>query len=154
MEGFSIKIEGLEELNRALGRVSQPELSQRLRQTMKAATNITKQTARSLVPADTGALKRSISDEVIYRGGTDIEGVVEPKERYAMPVEKGARPHFVPVGSLERWAKKRGINPWALAMSISKKGTKAQPYIEPTFHQVKRRIIEMFADLVASLIRK
>lgn len=48
--------------------------------------------------------------------------------KYALDVEQGTKPHFVPVDEIAPWAKKKGLNPWAVAKSIAKKGTKANPF--------------------------
>jgi len=52
-------------------------------------------------------------------------------------LKHGTRPHMPPVDAITPWAEDHGIAPWALAMSIKKKGTrandwedKAQPFAE------------------------
>ena len=44
-------------------------------------------------------------------------------------LDKGTKPHFPPIKSIEPWADAKGIPVWALAKSISEKGTKAHPWI-------------------------
>ena len=56
---------------------------------------------------------------------------------YGEAVENGTRPHFPPVDALTNWANRKGINPYALAFSISKKGTKAHPYFKPGIEKSK-----------------
>lgn len=59
-----------------------------------------------------------------------FEGRMTSLASYAQYVEFGTGPHMPPVDVLTPWANKRGINPWALAMSIKKKGTKANPFLQ------------------------
>lgn len=57
-----------------------------------------------------------------------FEGSLRSNAPYAAAVNNGSRPHFPPVEALRFWAQKRGLNPWAVARSIAKKGTKPNPF--------------------------
>ena len=59
-----------------------------------------------------------------------FEGSLTSKTPYAIFVHEGTAPHMPPVDAITPWANKKGINPWALAMSIAKKGTKANPFLQ------------------------
>lgn len=59
---------------------------------------------------------------------TDFAGTLTANAPYAAGVNNGTRPHAVSVTAITPWALKHGINPWALAKSIEKKGTKANPF--------------------------
>lgn len=90
-------------------------------------------TARDLSPIDTGALRRSIGSTVsqIENG---VRAVVQPTEPYASNIEFGQPPGtYVSPKALEAWARKRGLNPYAVSKSIMKKGTRAQPFLFPAF---------------------
>ncbi len=78
----------------------------------------------------TNKLAKSIKETV-----TTLAAVIGPDHnlKYALYVEKGTKPHMPPVSALTAWANSKGINPWALAMSIKKKGTKANPFVDRTF---------------------
>ncbi|EKD89640.1 MAG: hypothetical protein ACD_33C00022G0001 [uncultured bacterium] len=49
--------------------------------------------------------------------------------KHAIYLDKGTRPHMPPVDKIKKWAASKGINVWALAKSIAKKGTKAYPFL-------------------------
>lgn len=65
---------------------------------------------------------------------------------YAKAIEFGSRPHWPPPGSLARWARLKLGVPAARVQSvdylirrkISKKGTKAQPFLNPALDQTRR----------------
>jgi hypothetical protein len=62
-------------------------------------------------------------------GGWDLEmsfmkGVLKNTTNYAAAVDAGSRPHFVSPQSLKAWAGRKGLNPFAVAKSIAKHGTK------------------------------
>jgi len=75
--------------------------------------------------------------------------------RYALAVERGRKPGKMPppLGIIEEWARKAGINPYALAKSIATKGTvgrhfirngmiKAKPRIDEYVRKEARRLVE------------
>ena len=45
---------------------------------------------------------------------------------YGEAIHYGTRPHMPPVGAIQGWANRKGINAWALAKSINTYGTQAQ----------------------------
>lgn len=103
----------------------------------------------------TGNLRRSIR----YSFSTGlVEAVVEPEAPYAEAVEYGSRPHWTsaaPGSALARWAKMRGINPYAVQKSIARKGTRAHPFVGPTYRAMKpiveRNITNGISELVQEL---
>jgi len=48
---------------------------------------------------------------------------------YGKFVDEGTKPHMPPVSSIEKWAEAKGLNAWAVAINISKYGTKAHPFV-------------------------
>lgn len=71
---------------------------------------------------------------------------IKPSVSYADAVETGSKPHFPPVSALQAWADMHGINVWALAYSISKKGTQPHPYIKPTYDETAPVIPAVFHE--------
>lgn len=62
---------------------------------------------------------------------------------YAASVENGSRPHMPPAfpgSALDQWCDLHGMNTWAVAMSISRKGTKAHPYVRPTYAAMQTKL--------------
>lgn len=87
-----------------------------------------------------GELKKSI--RYYFRDYLTI--VIEPTARHAAAHEYGSKPHWTSVRNLERWAKMKGISPYALQRSIAKKGTKAHPYLQSTLREVDSRVLPDF----------
>ena len=59
-----------------------------------------------------------------------FEGFLKSRTPYAMGVHEGTPPHYVSPSELKSWAEKRGLNPYAVAHSIAKKGTMANPFFQ------------------------
>lgn len=92
---------------------------------------------RKLAPKDTGALQNSVKyiitkdgfevDALPYLDYLDkgVEGAIEKNftSIYSFTIKKP------PIKPLKRWAKKRGINVWALQNSIYRKGIKPRKFL-------------------------
>ena len=153
MAQFVVKIKGLKELQAKFGNLEGNYFKAQMKRTMRVATIKIKDTARDLVPVDSGDLKRSIREDVRY-GVRELTGVIEAREQYAPSVEYGTKPHFPPVGALKKWARKRGINPYALAVAISKRGTKPQPFMIPAFQKLRKKVVGLFKTTIDYLLSK
>lgn len=81
---------------------------------------------------DTGSLKRSVR----YHFTSKVAVEIAPEAEHAPFLEYGTHPHYPPIEGIRRWAKKKGINPYALQRSIGKRGTRAHPYLDKTFREV------------------
>jgi len=84
-------------------------------------------------PVDTGGLRQSVTHEL-----KQLTAEIAPNKRYAVFVEMGTKPHGMPVGSnpqFQQWARRKGLNPYAVAKSISQKGTKANQFISRSFNK-------------------
>lgn len=104
--------------------------------------------------AVTGDLRRSV--RYTFNTAT-LSAVIEPTAKYAAAVENGSRPHFVsarPGTPLSRWAISKGINPYAVAKSIAKKGTKPHPFVQPTFNKMKPQVERYIERGVAQLAQE
>jgi len=105
-------------------------------------------------PIDLGQLRSSIKytiipSEMAVYVGSDVE--------YAEFLEYGTKPHVVPLKAIEPWAKRHGLNPWAVKKSIEKKGMKSgtpaspflsagntyRPFLRSTMFQSKPEVIEI-----------
>lgn len=72
---------------------------------------------------------------------------------YADAVETGSKPHMPPTdpdGALAQWCEMKGLSLWAVAKSISIKGTQPHPYIQPTYVTVTPQVEAAFAEGVAN----
>jgi hypothetical protein len=87
-----------------------------------------------------GGLRGSVRYKLDLGG---LRAEIKPTVPYADAVETGSKPHWVPLSAIQEgqplgdWAKVKGINPQALRVSIGRKGTKAHPYIKPTYDKTK-----------------
>lgn len=102
--------------------------------------------ARKKVPVDTGRLKNSIGIESpvirLRRVGTKVS--------YGPPVEFGTGPHMPPAGALDGWARRKGLDPNAVAERISIRGTKKHPYMQPAADETAIEIRTVLVPLLAS----
>lgn len=91
------------------------------------------------VPVDTGRLRNSISyvvkNNILYIS----------MENYGQAVNDGTKPHMPPVKSLDTWAKKKGLNPWAVATNIKKYGTDPHPFMNE-LDNFEDKYAKMFED--------
>lgn len=87
---------------------------------------------------DTGQLQSSIRSQV-----GNLKGEVKPTAKHAIFVHEGRRPGRMPPYQartpLNRWATKRGMNPFLVARAIARKGTKKHPFMVTAYNEVKPR---------------
>ena len=113
------------------------------------------QKSQELVPVDKGDLLGSGSTWKVKF----LTWGVGYNAPYAQPVEFGARPHWAPFQPILDWVKRKRIRfdregekmsfeqtARTIWVSISKKGTPAQPFLRPA--------LELVEPLVAGLVRK
>lgn len=89
---------------------------------------IGKSTARRFAPVAFGFLRNSIN---FLLAATGLKMTLIAGAPYAAYVNFGTRPHWTPPGALDEWARRRGLDEQAkkaIRFSISKKGTKANPF--------------------------
>jgi len=101
-------------------------------------------------PVDTGRLKQGITQKV-----TDTMGTVftsGKSESYAKFVHQGTRPHSVDPSTLEAWARRKGLNPYLVARSIRRKGTKANPFFTRAVEQNAQKAVRIFSTLLNKAI--
>jgi hypothetical protein len=80
--------------------------------------------------------------------------------KYAVFVHEGTRPHFPPAEPIKKWAyKKLGLRgqeldsaTYLIQRKISKKGTKAQPFMKIVFDQEKYKAAEKIAKYARGLM--
>lgn len=74
-----------------------------------------------------------------------LSGTLSSGVGYASGVEEGTLPHKVSVSAIAPWAIKHGLNPGAVAESIEKKGTKANPFFSRAIEMQKEEIDKEFS---------
>lgn len=127
------------------------EMAKAIHQTLLEVAIYTQRVFRQNMPVGkTGMLRRTTT--YVWLGDARVR--IEPVEEYAEYVEFGTRPHFPPVEAITPWARMRGIEPWALAHSIAKHGTKAHPFLQKTYEQVEPYANTALAQNVDKVIEK
>lgn len=137
-------------LGKAFDELSESVLDANVRQGAFIAGAGIQSAARALVPVDTSALKLSIDNDT----DTTSEGLlisVGPTQPYGLQIEEG-RPagSDVTAAQLMGWAKRKGLNPYAVAASIRAKGSPAQPYLGPAFEAKQAGIVTIFSQSIVN----
>lgn len=117
--------------------------------------------ARLLSPEADGLLRKSISR---VRFGQADYGVVA-KAAYAAAVEGGRKPGpMPPVQSIDDWMKRKRVgssdpverrrSAFAIARAIGRRGTKAQPFMQPALEQNRTRLDQLMREGTARALEK
>lgn len=146
---IEVHVEGLKELQGNLA--SAPEtLASATHSAMSAGLLLLEGDMRRGAPRDTGRLQGSIH-HTITGGGASLTGKVGPSVAYAIFVEKGTRAHYPPVGAIKGWAGRHGMNPFALARGIARRGTRAQPFVLPAFERQRSKVLALFDKIAVQV---
>jgi len=124
-----------------------------------ASTHVMQQSIRN-APAATGALRQSIRREL---NEVKLSASIFPTRKYGFHVhgpgsEGRTRPHWIPKreaqqgGSLYRWAKKRGANPWAVRAAIAKRGTKFNPWLKRTAESEEEKAVQIMREALQNIV--
>jgi len=139
-----LELRGAEELTAALARSPQVvRLTQA--EAMTAALLLVERDARRNVRQDTRRLMNSITHSLRTEPNR-LVGRVGPSLRYGLYVERGTRPHWPPIAALQGWARRHGVNPYALQRAIGRRGTRPRPFLVPAYLRNAERIIRLFAQ--------
>jgi len=142
---ITIKVTGAKELNAALA--SAPKtLEDETHRAMSTGLLLLEADMKRATPRDTGRLQGSIH-HTITGSGASLTGKVGSSQAYGVFVEKGARAHFPPIAAISGWARRHGVPPFLVARAIARRGTKAQPFMEPAFHKNRARIEQLFEKI-------
>lgn len=148
MPSYSIYIKGLDELQAAASKAG-PEFVGLLQQAMVKSTVKLKNEISGNIPKKGITFQGNLQRSVAVVEASATRGIVGVGEKYGAYVEFGTKPHFPPVAPLERWASIKLGSPGAgfvIARKISKKGTRAQPYVEPAFRDNVDWIFDQFVQ--------
>lgn len=123
---------------------------------LAVVSGLTKLTMMDNAPVGVGGISGLRGSIGFTLDPANLTSEIKPTAPYADAVETGSKPHWAPHGpgsSLAAWAKLKGINVYALAWSIARKGTKAHPFIVPTYNQVQDAMGDVFASGLDGYIR-
>jgi hypothetical protein len=82
-----------------------------------------------------------------------FQGKLKSKQEYSGSVEYGTRPHAVSGASLKDWAQRRGLNPYAVAKSIAKKGTRANPFLKKTTVEINGDLDKILQETINDITK-
>ena len=121
---------------------------QQLKTALRRGAIIIQRAERIEAPRDTSNMANRI--DVSETG--PLEVTISPRANYSETVHKGRRPGApVSAKSLEGWARRKGLNPYAVAKSIERKGTKANPFVARAVDDVKGQVNDEF-DIAAGKV--
>lgn len=143
----SIEINGLDRLRELAAKY--PQIS---------APHFNQAIARSLVRVRGAAIQEAPVgvNHALGLGWKEVsspfEGRLVSTTPYASDVELGTLPHYVSAQALMPWAAKKGLNPYAVAKSIAKKGTKANPFLDRAVASQEGGINEEFEAALEKVV--
>ena len=140
---ISLQLVGAPELARRLA-LSPDALHAAQERAMTQSLLLVEADARRNVRHDTRRLMNSITHQQSWRGRS-LTGWVGPSLRYGLYVERGTRPHWPPIAPLRGWARRHGVNPFAVQRAIARRGTKARPFLVPAYLRHAQQIVRLFA---------
>ena len=145
---MEIKITGLERLQKIASQfpeVSEAHINSAILRSLVRIWEKEKQEA----PVDTGNLRdRSKLDMKRFQGS------LSSQMPYALAIENGSRPHFVAIEKIRPWAEKRGLNPWAIAKTIAKKGTRPNPFFKRTLEGAQEGVDIEFTKALSDIMKE
>jgi len=128
-----------------------------LKEYLFRATTLIRDEGRAEAPEDLGKMRRShvalVDPQPVPRWGRMEVKATSKGAPYPLFVHEGTRPHFPPIDAIAPWANRHGIPPFALAMSIAQKGTKANPWLERTIEKLRPHL-QNLNGLAADIIKK
>lgn len=84
---------------------------------------------------------------------TRFAGSLRSNAPYSIAVHMGTGPHKVSGETLKAWAARKGLNPWAVAKSIAKKGTKANPFLKRSIEIEGEHVNKEFANALNGILK-
>lgn len=151
---LTIQVVGLDELRRKF-QAAPLKVSAELHRALLQAGIMFQRFGREEAPVDQGIMRNKIGFRM--RGGGVEIGPFGSK--YAAAVHEGTRPHFPPIKaltgkeeSLDLWARRHGMDPFLLARSIARKGTKANPFMSRAADRGRNDVRRLFQRAVARIV--
>lgn len=124
------------------------------RQALQTSLLILEADQRRNVAQDTRRLMGSITHE-IQGSGAVLTGRVGPTVGYGIVVERGRRPgKYPPIAAIQGWARRHGIPPFLVARKIARRGTRPQPFVQPSLERNRQRINEIFRRVGVRMVAR
>lgn len=148
MATIKIEIKNIERLHDALSRSPQT-VGKHMQEAIQLASMIYFTEVQRIIPADTSNMARTTRRDIF-----PLRAEIYPTASYAAAVHEGTRPHYVSPEALKRWAAHKGLNPYAVAKSIAKKGTKSQPFMINAFDKVQNDLPGPFEKAIDKILNE
>lgn len=133
----------------------------KLRGWVAESAALSERSAKQHITQDVSRGSSGITRSSIHQitGLNRLSTTVKPTVKYAYWVHEGRKPGKMPPfgegSSLNRWAKRMGMNPFLVARKIAKSGTKGHPFMEEAYREVKpvseRKAGEVINDIIRSI---
>jgi len=154
-DNFTIRIEGLDKLQQNF-REAGVNYKSMFQQAMIRATQQIQNKARDNIRMNGTTYQGNLARSITVREATESRGIVAVSETYGLPVELGRKPGTMPPSApLERWAQVKlgqsGLG-FVIARKIKREGTKAQPFMEPTFKSEADFVLQQFNEATRQLV--
>jgi len=161
MLGFEVKTKGFDQQIQNLKGYNQVAIQEN-RKAMNQAVKLVERVGKINAPVNFGVLRAKIHGEVRQAGPGMVIGVIGSYAEHGAPVEKGSDPHWPNIPSLALWvqrklrvARKDVQNvTFLVARAISRRGTKAQPYLEPAFEDSQDEIKGFFQQALENIVKR
>lgn len=168
---LQIDVKGINEALAGL-RNTPKNIGERMRQAFTESAAAIEADAKENAPVDTGRLRSSITHRVTYREAEYVAAEIGSKVEYAPYVELGTRPHYPPLEALITWVHHKGLGATGnrhqrtlqyaldtivarrIQQAIGRRGTKAQPYLEPAFVNQADAVVRSIAAAVQAGIQQ
>jgi hypothetical protein len=142
MNTITVDVSALRAWAESISTDAEAETQKQINLALKNSANIVQRLEAAEMPRGvTGKMAATLMQTI-----TEDAAIVEPDPELLYPlfVYLGTRPHMPPVDAITAWANSKGINPWALAMSIKQKGTKSNDYVDRAFASAEIPVQEEF----------
>lgn len=114
------------------------------------SATIIQRLARQEAPIDTGRLRSSIAVEY-----GPLQARVGPRTNYALAVHEGRRAGApTPATAMTGWARRKGLNPYAVANSITRRGTKPNRFMKRAAVTATVPVVAEFNRAADTIIKK
>lgn len=148
----SIQIIGLDKLQAGVA-AGPATLAREVRTAMVAGSALLKATQQELAPRFSSETVNSIAT-TITGGGANLTASTGPRNAHGYYADQGRRPGKPPpISAIEPWARAKGIDPFVLARSIGRKGTKGKRFVAPSLERNEARIRALFANVGEVTVR-
>lgn len=151
---IAIQIQNLDQI-RARFKAAPMRVSAELHSALLKSGVVIQRLARQEAPVDRGIMRNKIG----YKMGNGSVEIGPFGSKYAEWVHDGTDPHFPPIKAitgkeetLDLWARRHGVDAYAVARSIARKGTKANPFMDRAAKSGENDVRRLFQRAVDRIV--